>query len=86
MAWDEAYQIAIERIESALEEGSTELDLSELGLSEVPDSIANLSNLIELNLSKNQITKIPEAIAQLTNLSRLFLASNQITEIPKARR
>ncbi len=84
MARDEAYQIAEERIEAALKEGATELDLSELGLAEVPDGIANLTNFAKLNLSKNKLTKIPEVIFSLTNLTDLSLSDNQITEIPEA--
>ncbi|MGB2924362.1 MAG: leucine-rich repeat domain-containing protein [Limnothrix sp.] len=84
MAQDKGYQIAEKRIEAALKEGATELDLSELGLTEVPGSIAKLTNLTSLNLSGNQITEIPKAIAQLTNLTELYLHKNQITEIPEA--
>ena len=61
MARNEAYQIAEERIAAALKEGATELNLSKLGLTEVPSSVAKLTNLIVLNLSINQITAIPDA-------------------------
>ena len=60
------------------------LDLSKLGLTELPPQIGNLTNLTELRLNSNQITVIPEAIGNLTNLSELWLHSNQITDIPEA--
>ena len=53
-------------------------------LTEIPEAIAQLTNLTKLFLSSNQITEIPEAIVQLTNLTTLFLSHNQITEIPEA--
>nr|WP_262984667.1 leucine-rich repeat domain-containing protein [Nostoc sp. PA-18-2419] len=40
-----------------------ELDLSYNQISEIPEAIANLTNLRELVLSYNQISEIPEAIA-----------------------
>ncbi|MCX5964232.1 MAG: leucine-rich repeat domain-containing protein [Cyanobacteria bacterium] len=60
------------------------LDLSGKGLTEIPESIAQLSNLTNLYLGSNQITEIPESIAQLSNLTSLHLSSNQITEIPES--
>ncbi|MBE9107669.1 leucine-rich repeat domain-containing protein, partial [Nostoc cf. edaphicum LEGE 07299] len=51
---------------------------------QIPEAIANLTNLTTLNLGSNQITQIPEAIANLTNLTTLNLGSNQITQIPEA--
>ena len=39
MARNEAYQIAEERIAAALKEGATELNLSKLGLTEVPIAV-----------------------------------------------
>ncbi|MDA0268168.1 MAG: leucine-rich repeat domain-containing protein, partial [Cyanobacteria bacterium] len=83
MTPDEGYRIAEERIAAALQEGATKLDLSGLGLTEVPEPIAQLTHLTVLSLSDNQITEIPEGISQLTNLSTLYLHGNQITEIPE---
>ncbi len=42
MARDKAYQDAEQRIEAARQEGATELDLSGLGLTELPEAIAFL--------------------------------------------
>jgi Leucine-rich repeat (LRR) protein len=60
------------------------LDLSYNQITEIPESIAQLTNLTSLGLSYNQITEIPESIAQLTNLTLLDLSYNQITEIPES--
>ena len=71
-------------IEKARIEGATQLDLSLIGLIEVPKGIANLTQLQQLNLSGNQIEEIPDAIANLTLLQGLDLHNNQIKELPDA--
>ncbi|MDZ8140364.1 MAG: COR domain-containing protein, partial [Nostoc sp. DedQUE04] len=53
-------------------------------ITQIPEAIANLTNLTELHLYNNQITQIPEAIANLTNLTELDLSYNKITHIAKA--
>ncbi|MEH2165442.1 MAG: COR domain-containing protein, partial [Nostoc sp.] len=53
-------------------------------ITQIPEVIANLTNLTQLHLSYNQITQIPEVIANLTNLTQLHLSYNQITQIPEA--
>ena len=50
MAADEAYRQAEERIEHARREKATELDLSSLGLTELPDSLGQLTQLQSLNV------------------------------------
>lgn len=54
MARDEAYQEAKRRIEAAHQEGATELDFSSLGLTELPEAIASLTQLQSLNLSRHR--------------------------------
>ena len=72
----------LDLIAQAAEERWEELDLSEMGLSEIPPAIGTLSNLSILDLQDNQITVIPDFIANLSNLSTLYLQRNQITVIP----
>ncbi len=84
MARDEAYQEAEQRIEAARQEGATELDLSLMGLAEVPEAIGSLAQLQELNLFNNQLTALPEAIGSLTQLQELDLSYNQLTALPEA--
>ncbi|MCC3593462.1 leucine-rich repeat domain-containing protein [Microcoleus sp. PH2017_28_MFU_U_A] len=74
----------LQLIDKAADEGWKILDLRGLELEELPDVIAQLSNLTLLDLSYNRITKIPDAISQLSNLTGLDLSFNQITEIPDA--
>jgi Leucine-rich repeat (LRR) protein/GTPase SAR1 family protein len=69
-------------IDQAADERWEKLDLGWQEITEIPDSIANLTNLTSLNLSVNQITEIPESIVNLTNLTSLDLRWNKITEIP----
>jgi small GTP-binding protein len=58
------------------------VDLTGLGLTEIPDSIGQLTALTTLNLSRNQLTEIPDWIGQLTALTTLNLNGNRLTEIP----
>jgi hypothetical protein len=78
MARDEAYRQAEQRIEEARRKGETQLDLSLMGLTEVPEAIANLTQLQELDLSINLLTALPKAIAHLTQLQLLVLSDNPL--------
>ena len=84
---------AVRRIDRAAEEKLTQLDLSGLGLEELPPEIGKCTQLETLLLGKweeeqkewvgNELTKFPDAVLQLTNLKILSLVKNQITEIPE---
>ena len=82
-AADAAFAEEEKRIQAALEENSTELDLSGLGLKVVPVAIDQLQNLTVLNLSGNQLTQVPKELGQLQNLTELYLYHNQLTQVPK---
>ncbi|MFZ4667295.1 MAG: AAA family ATPase [Prochlorotrichaceae cyanobacterium] len=85
-------------IAKAATEKWTELDLSGMGISELPCSLWELSDLRTLILGKeifdkennketivgNGITEIPETLAQMTNLEHLNLTGNNLLEIPAA--
>ncbi len=85
---------AVRRIHRAAEENWTELDLSGLGLEELPPEIGKCTQLETLLLGKfdeekresvgNKLTEFPDAVLQLTNLKILNLSRNQITAIPEA--
>ena len=72
------------RIQAALESNATDLDLSKLGLTTIPESLEQLINLTWLNLSYNQLTVLPESLGQLINLTWLDLSYNQLTVLPES--
>lgn len=71
---------ALERIEDCRNNRSTSLDLSKLGLIQIPKEIYDFFWLENLNFTYNSITKI-EGLDNLINISKLYLNSNQITKI-----
>ena len=77
-------ELALERIRAAAASGSKGLDLSGIGLTELPDELWELTQLTSLKLSRNQLTGVPEAISRLTNLTTLYLSGNQLTGVPEA--
>ena len=60
----------------------TSLDLNNLGLSYLPESLGNLNNLTRLNLKGNQLSTIPDTLGNLSNLENLTLSHNQLSTIP----
>ena len=53
------------------------------GITEIPESIGQLSNLILLNLSYNKIEKLPDVVCDLKTLQTLSLSNNKITNLPE---
>jgi Leucine-rich repeat (LRR) protein len=84
---------AVRRIHRAAEEKLTKLDLSGLGLEELPPEIGKCTQLETLLLGewdgekrewvRNKLSEFPDAVLQLTNLKILNLSWNQITSIPE---
>jgi internalin A len=75
-------RIAEERIQQALQSQTTELDLSRLGLTVLPQSIAQLKKLQVLRAVRNQLTVLPESLIQLKELRGLYIWRNRLTELP----
>jgi internalin A len=69
------------RIDQALAEGATTLDLSGLHLTAVPERVADLPGLTELNLGGNPLTP-PAWLADLTTLRDLDLGALRLREVP----
>jgi leucine-rich repeat protein SHOC2 len=69
-------------IEQARRDRLTELDLQNHGLTILPDSIGNLTDLTSLNLYGNSLTSLPESIGKLSKLVELSLGTNQLTSLP----
>ena len=91
MARDEAYRKAEKKIEEARRTGATELDLSQdygaedsKKLTELPESLGQLTQLQRLELYNNQLTALPESLGQLTQLQTLHLSRNQLTALPES--
>ena len=71
-----------QRIQAANEQQLEELDLSNGGLTEIPDEVLELTQLTFLNLSHNQLTSLPESIGNLSNLTTLDLRANPLETPP----
>ncbi len=84
MARDQAYRDAEKKIEQARREQATELELAGMGLTELPESLSQLSQLKMLYLSGNQLTSLPESLSQLTQLKWLYLDGNRLTSLPES--
>src|SRR5215216_287263 len=86
MARNQAYRRAEEKIEEARRSGATKLylrgweDLEKL--TELPESLGQLTQLQSLELSNHELTALPESIGQLTQLKGLLLTDNQLTDLP----
>jgi hypothetical protein len=60
-----------------------ELDLTELGLTALPQELFEyFTSLQELSLANNQLTILPGEIGQLTALEQLALGGNQLVSLP----
>ena len=64
------YEIAQQRLAAARRTGSPRLNLSELGLTELPPELFDLTQLQVLWLSGNQLTALPPEFGKLARLSR----------------
>lgn len=76
--------IAEARIQKALKTHATTLDLATLGLTKLPKSIAQLSELRDLFLEQNNLSTLPEYIAQLSQLQALSVGYNKLTTLPES--
>lgn len=98
MTRDEAYHEAKRRIEAwrkkfsddkifsnkwGLYYNSESLDLSNMGLTELPKALSSLSQLTSLDLSGNKLTSISQELEKLVSLRYLYLSRNQLVAIPK---
>jgi internalin A len=77
------YEAALQKIEQAEAKQLKRLDLSGLGLWQIPLEVFQLGNLQTLILSNNKISTIQESIEQLVNLQTLILSNNGIIQLPK---
>lgn len=91
MASDKAYSEAKKRIALASELGLVNLDLRNLGLAELPESIGELEQLKSLKLGYNHMQggrmnclhALPQSIENLIHLQQLDLCFNQLVSVPE---
>jgi hypothetical protein len=69
-------------LEQRLAAGGIMLDLSGLGLREVPPAVWSRTDLLELDLSRNRLKVLPPEIGRLTQLERLYLNDNRLESLP----
>jgi len=74
---NEGYGEALKRIQEAKEKNLTELDLSDLGLKEIPKELFELKNLIKLDLSNLYLEELPRELFEFKSLKCLVLHDNQ---------
>ena len=58
------------------------LELSDINLSILPETIGLLTNLKTLSIEACGLTEVPESIGNLTNLRELNLKENELTSMP----
>jgi leucine-rich repeat protein SHOC2 len=59
------------------------LELSGKEITNLPESIGNLTYLTRLNLGFNHLDRVPESLFKLINLIELNLKSNQLNSLPE---
>ncbi|MEO8117914.1 MAG: COR domain-containing protein, partial [Rhodoferax sp.] len=78
----QAYDTALERIETCRLKRSSTLDLNDLGLTCLPPQIFSLTALTGLFIARNKLSSLPKEISQLTKLTHLALWENQLSSLP----
>ena len=91
MARSEVYQVAEAKIEEALRSGAKQLNLrvhrnaeDAERLTELPESLRQLTQLQELDISAHQLTTLPEWLGEFTELRLLYVYRNQLTALPES--
>ena len=78
----EAFVRAEKCIQKALGTNATELYLGSFGLTKVPESLRQLTQLQLLDLSYNQLMALPESLQNLAALEQLYLHGNEPLGLP----
>jgi internalin A len=85
MARDAAYRKAEKMIEDARRSRAKELDFRMMELTELPESLGQLTQLQMLDISHNQLELLPEWIGNLTQLKVLrFWMNPKLTSLPES--
>ncbi|MFD2542989.1 COR domain-containing protein [Lacinutrix gracilariae] len=78
---EKTIEIAKGRIQEAKTNKLRFLDLSGLGLNEIPIDISDMTYLLDINLSYNQFLVYPNVLSKLYNLQHLNISHNSLTDI-----
>lgn len=54
-----------------------------MGLTELPESLGQLTQLKRLDIDKNKLTSLPELLGDLKQLQTLYVFNNQLTALPE---
>ena len=79
---EENKEVLLSRIETCLTKKCKRLDLSKLGLTEIPQEVFKLTGLVELNLSNNRLSELPVEVFGLDKLKELDISNNLFTNLP----
>jgi len=80
----EMYRNAERKIEAARRMSATRLSLSSMRLSELPESVGQLTQLQTMDLSNNLLVVLPESLGQLAQLQTMYLSNNRLTALPES--
>jgi internalin A len=75
-------RFAKSRIEAAVLRSETKLDLSDLGIDRLPDSVRLPRQLTRLDLRRNKLSSLPDWIGKLSQLKELLVSENELATLP----
>jgi Leucine-rich repeat (LRR) protein len=84
MIYDKTYYEVEKKIEQAQRLDATELDLSNMNITQLPESIGSLTLVQRIKLQNNRLNELPGSFANLVQLKWLDISNNAITSLPES--
>ena len=53
-------------------------------MSQLPEWIGQLTNLVRVDLQQNRLSQLPRSMSQLANLRQLNVSGNQLSQLPES--